>query len=206
MTDKQKQCLLCYMDCLPPAGIDGIWGAQSAQATRKLQRMLDIPEDGIFGQNTEGEVLNAVVNGFQPLREEAQVPSPGEAPEEPLWWSDIKHFSRREFACKCGLYHDPYCDGYPAEMREDVVRIADDAREHFGRPAHVISGLRCELHNQDSDGVWNSQHMYGEAVDLMIEGVSADELLAYIKTRPGVRYAYAINGTNVHFDVPMGAR
>lgn len=198
MTNKQKQCLLCYLDCLPPSGIDGIWGPQSAQATREAQKKLGVREDGEWGKETEG-ALRGYVGGT------AELPEP-EAEEGELWWSEIRYFTREEFRCKCGLYHAPYCDGYPARMREEVVRIADDAREYFGSPGHVISGLRCPQHNSDSKGVANSQHMYGEACDLMIEGVSAGELLAFIQSRPGVRYAYAINGTNVHFDVPMGGR
>ena len=70
----------------------------------------------------------------------------------------------------------------------------------------MVSGLRCKVHNANCGGVANSQHMYGEAVDLRIKGVSGDKLLAYMKQQPEVRYAYKINATNVHFDIPKGAR
>lgn len=205
MTNKQKQCLLCYMDCLPASGIDGIWGPQSAQATITAQRKLGIPDDGEWGNQTE-EAVRSYIGGTKELAADTS-PDSEETPDAgPLWWSEIKHFRRDEFACKCGLYHAPYCDGYPAEMREEVVRIADAAREHFGRPGHVISGLRCPQHNKDSDGVWSSQHQYGEACDLRIEGVSASQLMAFILDQPGVRYAYEINDTNVHYDIPQGVR
>ena len=118
------------------------------------------------------------------------------------FWDEIEYFDREEFRCQCG---GKYCDGYPAEMQEQVVRVADAARKHFGNPAHVISGLRCDTWNTIQDGVWNSQHKFGEAVDLRISGVSAEELLAFVNTQ-NIRYAYAINGTNVHFDVPKGSR
>lgn len=52
----------------------------------------------------------------------------------------------------------------------------------------------------------NSQHMYGEAMDIRIDGVSGDELLAFFLRQPEVRYAYKIDSTNVHFDIPKGAR
>lgn len=52
----------------------------------------------------------------------------------------------------------------------------------------------------------NSQHMYGETMDIRIDGVSGDELLAFFLRQPEVRYAYKINSTNVHFDIPKGAR
>lgn len=118
------------------------------------------------------------------------------------WWDEIEYFTREEFKCKCG---GRYCNGYPAEMKEAVVRIANNARKHFGRAGHIISGLRCQIHNANEGGVANSQHMYGEAIDLRIDGTNADQLLAFIKTQSH-RYAYKINGTNVHVDIPKGTR
>ena len=120
------------------------------------------------------------------------------------FWAEIRHFQRQEFRCKCG---GQFCDGFPAEPKEKMVRIADQIREHFGRPARVISGLRCKTWNGLQGGVVGSQHMYGEACDLCVEGVGWEELLAYTKTLPGVRYAYHIEGSNnVHFDIPASDR
>ena len=119
------------------------------------------------------------------------------------WGKDIRYFTRAEFKCKCG---GQYCDGYPAEMQEAVVKIADAARAHFGRPAHVISGLRCKQWNAHEGGVETSQHMYGEAIDLCIEGVSAETLRQFAAAQPGHRYSYCINSTNVHFDIPKVGR
>ena len=118
------------------------------------------------------------------------------------WWRNIRYFTREEFFCKCGKY----CDGYPAEIQRTLVELADGARAHFGKPGIVVSGLRCKTHNAAVGGVENSQHMYGEAVDMRIQGVKAKDLLEYILQPPGVRYAYAINDTNVHFDIAKGAR
>ena len=70
----------------------------------------------------------------------------------------------------------------------------------------MVSGLRCKQHNANEGGVANSQHMYGEAIDLRITGVSADQLLAFVKQQPSTRYAYKINATNVHFDIQKGVR
>jgi uncharacterized protein YcbK (DUF882 family) len=47
--------------------------------------------------------------------------------------------------------------------------------------------------------------MFGEAMDIRIDGVTASELCAFFEEQPEVRYTYEINGTNVHFDIqPVG--
>lgn len=190
MTVKQKQCLLAYLGYYS-GNIDGAWGQRSQTAAAAFQRDFGgLTVDGIIGSESESALKEAVINGM-PIRE----------PED--FWEEIDFFTREEFRCKCG---GRYCSGYPAEMKREVVTVADRARKYFGSPGHVISGLRCQQHNANSGGVANSQHMYGEAVDLRIEGVSADTLLAFVQKQPEVRYAYKINSTNVHFDIPKGAR
>lgn len=191
MTTKQRQNLLAYLGYYS-GDIDGIWGEKSQQATIDFQRAYMAQEDvdGIFGAATEKRILEVVASGEKPVDDKMSATAD--------WWKDIRYFTRTEFKCKCG---GQYCDGYPSEMQEAVVKIADAARAHFGRPAHVISGLRCRQWNAHEGGVANSQHMYGEAIDLRIDGVSAEELRQFVSTQPGHRYSYCINSTNVHFDI-----
>ena len=199
MTIKQKQLILCWFDLLAPEEVDGIWGKKSEAATLDLQHGLGIKEDGVFGQNTAVEAMNQMLSG-EPLPE---IDENIIRPTTGTFWDEIEYFSREEFRCKCG---GKYCNGYPYEPQEAMVRLADGARRHFGKPATVISGLRCPQHNANEGGVENSQHIYGEACDIQIPGVSANTLLAWFQSQPGVRYAYAINATNVHFDIPKGER
>ena len=151
--------------------------------------------DGIWGPKSE-----AAMQAFLDIYGTEAALRKAVAEED--WWSGIRYFTRGEFACKCGKY----CDGYPAQMQRRAVELAEGARIHFGKPGIVVSGLRCREWNRIQGGVENSQHMYGEAVDLKIQGISARELLSYIQKQPGVRYAYAINATNVHFDIAKGER
>ena len=197
MTPEQKQCLLRYLGYYAGA-IDGIWGEQSQQATIDFQRAYMEPTDvdGIFGAATEKRILEVIATGEKP-KERVQIDT------TPGWWKDIRYFTRAEFQCKCG---GQFCDGYPSEMQEAVVKIADAARAHFGKPAHVISGLRCPQWNAHEGGVENSQHMYGEAIDLRIEGVPAETLRQFVSAQPGHRYSYCINSKNVHFDIPKVGR
>ena len=133
MTLKQKQALLAYLGYYD-GPLDGLWGEKSQRATIDFQRAYMAQEDvdGIFGAATEKRILEVIATG-EKSKESVQIDS------APGWWKDIRYSTRAEFKCKCG---GKFCDGYPAEMQEAVVKIADSAREHFGRPALVISGLR----------------------------------------------------------------
>ena len=193
MNLKQIQALLSYLGYYD-GQLDGIWGRLSEEATRAFQSRYGLEADGVFGPATQKRILEVIGSGEAPRQEET---------EGPAWWEDIRYFTRAEFRCKCG---GRYCNGYPAEMQESVVKIADAAREHFGSPAHVVSGLRCRQWNAHEGGVANSQHMYGEAIDLRIDGVSAESLRQFVAKQPGHRYSYCINSTNVHFDIPKVGR
>lgn len=179
--------------------VDGLAGNMTKTATAAWQRKNGMTATGLATTDVLERMLGIQVGG---QTGESQ-PSTPSTPSTGDWWDDIKYFKKEEFKCKCG---GRYCNGYPAEIREDLVRIADGAREHFGRAAIVSSGLRCKQHNANVGGVYNSQHMYGEAVDIAIPGVTASQLVAYFKSQPGVRYTYAINNSYVHFDVPKGDR
>lgn len=203
MTVKQIQNLLQYLDYYK--GIpDGDFGPLTREAVTGFQRAFGLKVDGDPGPETQKALTHAVAYGM-PERKEPDTPAedinvPGKTG---TFWDEIEFFKREEFRCQCG---GKYCDGYPAEPQEKMVRIADAARKHFKRPANVVSGLRCETWNEIQGGVWNSQHRYGEACDLQIPGVTGAQLLAFLDTQP-IRYAYIINDTNnVHFDIPKGKR
>lgn len=176
MTDYQKQCLLSYLgfDC---GGIDGVWGPMSAAATAEFQRKFGLEADGIFGCRT-GEKILSVICGKE------------------SWWDGIRHFTRQEFACRCGS-----CGGFPAEPEEGLLRLADGVRAHFEAPAVVSSGVRCAAHNAAVGGVVGSRHLLGKAMDFRIRGKSAGEVLDYVQRQPGLRYAYAIDRNFIHMDV-----
>jgi peptidoglycan hydrolase-like protein with peptidoglycan-binding domain len=199
MTTKQKQCLLTFLG-YDTGGVDGIWGDKSRNATERFQRDFGLDPDGVAGEQTEQAMRHAVCYGM-PVREDVTDINVGN--KTGTFWDEIEFFTRDEFKCQCG---GRYCDGFPHEPQEAMVRLADSARRHFGRPAIVISGLRDPIHNRNEGGVDSSQHIYGEACDIQIPGVSAETLLNWFQIQPGVRYAYAINGTNVHFDIPKGDR
>lgn len=117
------------------------------------------------------------------------------------FWDGIKYFKRAEFKCQCG---GKYCNGFPSEPVEKLLVNADKVRAHFGRPAHVTSGVRCEVHNAEVGGVPTSRHRLGWAMDFYIDGVSGSMLDAYVGTLTDIAYHYNIPGTDcVHMDVVL---
>ena len=169
--------------------VDGLAGPKTMAATIWYQKSKGITPDGI----ANAETLAAI-------QEDAPEPEPETAVSGSTgtFWDEIKYFTREELKCKCG---GRYCNGYPAEPQELLVRLAERAREHFGKHAHVTSCLRCRQHNANEGGVANSRHMYGKAMDLYIDGVTANELYAFFKKQPEVRYTYKVNDRVVHFDI-----
>lgn len=159
--------------------IDGLAGLETKDATVRWQAEHGLTPDGIAGVNTRAKIT-----------EES-------ADEDDDWWRNIRYFSRKEFACKCGRY----CDGYPAQMHRGVVELADRAREELKGAGFVSSGLRCPQHNANVGGVSDSRHLSGKAIDLRIEGKSAKQTLAWAQKQPDVRYAYAIDAYYVHMDI-----
>ena len=189
MTVKQAQCLLLYLG-YSPGSPDGVIGPKTSGATAAFQSDYGLPATDRLDETT-CKMLIAAVAGTAEKVERPQS-------QTGTFWDGIRHFKREEFKCKCG---GQFCNGYPAEMQEAVVKIADAARAHFGRPAHVVSGLRCERWNKHEGGEANSQHMYGEAIDLRIDGVDSETLRQFVASQSGHRYSYRINSTNVHFDI-----
>lgn len=120
------------------------------------------------------------------------------------FWDDYKNFSRLEFRCRCG---GKYCDGYPAEPKEKLVRMLQKIRDHYEKPVNMSSGLRCETWNRLHGGVGTSRHQLGQAADIWIAGVTPADLCAWVRSNcPECAYTYVITkdgkpvGT-VHVDV-----
>lgn len=182
---------------------DGLAGPRTVAALQAYQKTKGLSQTGRVDDATWDALMEESPN--LPDREPVpEVDTPAEDSTTVVtFWPGIVYFKREEMRCKCG---GRYCNGFPAEPQELLMELADRAREHFGRPAHVVSGLRCQRWNQIQGGVANSQHMYGEAMDIYIEGITADQLLAWMQKQPEVRYCYKINSTNVHFDIPKGKR
>ena len=207
MTNVQKQCLLVFLG-YDTGGVDGIWGAKSRQAVECAQEDLGIGVDGVWGPQTEAAVLEAVWtwddNGTSTPNNGTSTLNNGtnetQAEQLTALFEGIRYWSPEEFRCRCGNYHEPYCDGWPALPDRELLELADDIRELTG-VAHSTSGLRCYQHNIDSDGASGSRHKTGKALDFWVEGYTSAQLLRVVQLDKRVRYAYAVDDKIVHMDV-----
>jgi hypothetical protein len=185
VTNQQTQCLLYYLGYYKGL-IDGIIGNESKRSIKAFQKDYGLTSDGIVGEKTTKALKQAIIYGMPTKTDNKN------------WWDEIEYFEKSEFACKCG---GKYCKGYPAEMNEKIVKIADKVRKHFGVKVIISSGLRCAKHNTNVGGVNNSRHKLGKAIDFCVVGKTSKDILAYLNKQSGIRYSYAINDQFVHMDV-----
>ena len=83
-------------------------------------------------------------------------------------------FKVREFRCR---------DGSDVVMiDESLVMLLQCIREHFGKPITITSGYRTAAHNKSVGGAAYSQHLYGRAADIRVQGIPVEQLAAYAET------------------------
>lgn len=183
--------------------VDGIYGkntdAKLIAVIKDIQKKIGVTADGVVGNNTivklkEYQKKNGLaVDGICGKNTIAKLNA-----KPSLSWNDIKHFKKSEFTCKCGCGLN--------NIQLEVVKVADEIREHYGKPCIVNCGTRCTKHNKEVGGVTNSRHLIGKAIDLKVSGIDGGTLLNYTKqlVKQGkLRYTYRIttNGTAVHIDI-----
>ena len=172
MTATPRQHLLAYLGYYV-GNIDGDWGTLSREACRRFQQDFGgIAADGFGGPETDKALKHAVAIGFL-QREDLVVSESGirnngtSTPNNGTFWGQIEFFDREEFRCQCG---GRYCNGFPVEPQEKMVRTVNEIRRRLGVPVQIVtaggSGVRCWQHNANVGGVANSLHLTGNAADL----------------------------------------
>ena len=109
------------------------------------------------------------------------------------------HFSRIEFACKCGCMFEA--------VDVELIHVLEGLRTHFAVPLIVNSGNRCIGYNQGVGGSINSKHTKGIAADIRMIGVSSQEIYDYLVEQYPDKYGIGLYSKWVHIDVrPIKAR
>lgn len=85
-----------------------------------------------------------------------------------------KNFTVKEFACSDGT------DTVFISLA--LVNLLQKIRDHFDKAVIINSAYRTEAHNKSIGGATYSQHKYGLAADIHINGVTPKEIAAYVET------------------------
>lgn len=84
------------------------------------------------------------------------------------------NFRVKEFACTDG--------SDPIFIDSDLVNILQKIRSHFGKTVTITSAYRTPGRNKAVGGETYSQHLYGKAADIKVNGISPKKVAAYAET------------------------
>ena len=104
-----------------------------------------------------------------------------------------KNFTVKEFACSDGT------DTVFISLA--LVNLLQKIRDHFGKAVIINSAYRTEAHNKSIGGATYSQHKYGLAADIHINGITPKEIAAYVETLMPSSGGIGIYQSFVHVDV-----
>jgi len=102
------------------------------------------------------------------------------------------HFSRHEFACKCGCGMDT--------VDAALLAALEDLREEFHQPITINSGNRCPAHNRAENGSPNSLHKFSKAADVVVKDVRADDVADYLEWKYLDKYGIGRYRGRTHID------
>ena len=100
------------------------------------------------------------------------------------------HFTREEFACKCGCGQDT--------IDAQLITLCEHMRSLNNAPITPTSGNRCAEYNKKIGGSKNSQHILGRAADLPVN----DPARVYKRLRAIYegQYGFGLYDTFIHVD------
>jgi len=82
-----------------------------------------------------------------------------------------ENFDSKEFVCKC-------CGKLPEHgMNPKLIELLQAIRDKIEKPLIITphGGYRCEHQNKKSGGAKHSQHLFGNAADIKVKGMDADD-------------------------------
>ncbi len=82
-----------------------------------------------------------------------------------------RNFDSTEFGCACK------CGG---NITMEFARKMQELRDACGFALPITSGFRCSVHNKKVGGAPGSRHMYGDACDISIGGMTGLQKLQLI--------------------------
>ena len=220
LTVRQYQLDLKHYYAYYTGAIDGINGAGTKAAVRAFQRDHGLTVDGIYGANTNAELVACIkslqakigvaqdglvgtntINAIKAVQRKYGLTVDGiagtatfKALNSNIGNGSSAHFKKAEFACECG---GKYCTGSPGGTTSAaLLNILDKIRQ------------RCATFNRQVGGITNSAHRFGKAADIYIPGVTntaaGRNAVVNLAYKYGAAYSYANTaqmGNAVHINV-----
>ena len=84
------------------------------------------------------------------------------------------NFKVKEFACQDG--------SDPIFIDSELVSVLQKIRNHFGKAVTITSAYRTPKHNKNVGGTTYSQHLYGRAADIKVQGIAPKDVAEYAET------------------------
>lgn len=95
----------------------------------------------------------------------------------------VNHLLYSETANRYGIYNRPSAETAVEVMDnlKELVLMLNIIQRDLRRKVVITSGYRSEKLNKVVGGVFNSQHIKGQAVDFYVERMTARQVAAYVK-------------------------
>lgn len=162
---------------------DGIYGTNTKNAVMRFQSANGLVADGLAGGKTLSKIA-ALKSGIGQSSSGSAIikTTYQQTPSKVVKYSlkadgnkyITKNFQIKEFKCK---------DGSDTILIDHkLAALLQGIRDHFGRAVTINSAYRTKSHNAAQGGNSNSLHLYGQAADIKISGVTPLQLAQYAQS------------------------
>lgn len=103
----------------------------------------------------------------------------------------ISELIKSDTAEKNGLNNTPDINSLD-NLLELIFYVLQPLREKLGKPMVITSGFRSVKVNELVGGVDNSQHLYGQAADFVVNGMTPKQVVEFVKNS-GIEFDQCIN-------------
>lgn len=92
----------------------------------------------------------------------------------------ISELIHSDTAIKNGIYNMPSAKELD-NLLELITNVLQPIRDHYNSPVKVTSGYRNPKLNKIVGGASNSQHLLGQAADIIVPGQSIENVIRFVK-------------------------
>ena len=92
----------------------------------------------------------------------------------------LDEFIRSETATRLNIDNTPD-EKIISNLKNLCINLLEPLRAKLNKPIIILSGYRCSELNKHVGGVSNSKHLYGQASDIRVEGMSNKDLVKLIQ-------------------------